>query len=343
MSSNSKNKWFMMSQKSDKEAEIYLYDDIGWGGVTAKDFVSELNQLGDVDTIHVRIDSGGGSIVAGNNILAALRRHPAKIITHNDSMAASMAGVIFIDGDERHMAENSLLMLHDPWTISIGTSEKLRKDANLLDKMEKNIRKAFLRSNKSDEEIDAIMKEETYFDANEAFEAGFVDVIDGANLAAASVADFKTVKENNYKIPQAKIDKVTIEALKKSNLAFKAQILDFDAKIEAVKIEAAEEKEAALAELKKEHESAISNITAEHDQALKNAKEVTQADISTKAAQLLAKSGTPAVITDMENIQIEGSITMTANQFWEKYNSLKEERRFEEAQEFYTENKHILK
>ena len=75
------NKWFAMSRKSDaegvqsSEAEISIYDNIGGFGISANEFIDELKGLGeDVETINLRIASGGGSIVEGNTIFASARR-----------------------------------------------------------------------------------------------------------------------------------------------------------------------------------------------------------------------------------------------------------------------------
>ena len=203
--------WFAMSQTEETgEAEISIYDNIGGFGITANEFIDELKALGDVSTINLRIASGGGSIVEGNTIFNALKRHEARVVTHIDSLAASMASVIAMAGDEVRMAENALLMIHNPWTMSMGGAEQLRKDADLLDKMEANIRTAYSRSNLSVEEIDAAMEEETYYTAAEALELGFIDAIDGANPAAASIADMETIQEFN-KLPQAKLDAIKID------------------------------------------------------------------------------------------------------------------------------------
>jgi hypothetical protein len=93
--------------------------------------------------------------------------------------------------------------------MSMGGAEQLRKDADLLDKMEANIRTSYGRSNLSAEELDAAMDAETYYTAEEALEKGFIDVISDANLAAASIGDMETLKAFNA-IPQAKIDGIKI-------------------------------------------------------------------------------------------------------------------------------------
>ena len=72
------NKWFAMSQPVNAdgeklpEAEISIYDQIGGFGVSANDFIDELKALGDVETINLRIASGGGSIVTGKHLFSML-------------------------------------------------------------------------------------------------------------------------------------------------------------------------------------------------------------------------------------------------------------------------------
>lgn len=162
-----------------EEAEILLYDEIGFFGVDANSFVRDLKAI-DAETIHLRINSPGGSVFDGVAIHNALKDHPARIVSHIDSLAASMASVIALAGDEISMAENAFLMIHDPWTLTIGNSEQLRKDADLLDKLgDTVIRSSYMaKTGKSEEEIKAWMADETWFTAEEALAAGFVDSIE---------------------------------------------------------------------------------------------------------------------------------------------------------------------
>ncbi len=41
------NSWFRMQAGHQSDADIYIYDEIGFWGVTAKQFISDLNALGD--------------------------------------------------------------------------------------------------------------------------------------------------------------------------------------------------------------------------------------------------------------------------------------------------------
>ena len=333
------NKWFAMDRKTDAEgnqsteAEIYIYDSIGGFGISANEFIDELKGLGDVETINLRIASGGGSIVEGNTIFNALKRHSAKVVTHVDSLAASMASVIAMAGDEIHMAANALLMIHNPWTMSMGGAEQLRKDADLLDKMESNIRTSYGRSNLSAEELDAAMEEETYYTAEEALENGFIDVISDANLAAASIGDMESLKEFSA-IPQAKIDGIKIECQARQIEVCNAQIEKLQNEIDLH-----EEQVALIQNEIVDSKEEVELLKTEHIDALALATEQTAQAIAEKAAELLAESGTPAI---EDAIEEETPKAMTEDAFWKEYNALKDARDFQGAQEFYAEHKSVI-
>ena len=340
---STENKWFAMSRKTDAEgkqssgAEISIDDNIGGWGITANDFIAELKDLGDVDEINVRISSGGGSIVEGNAIFNALKRHPANVITHIDSIAASMASVIAMAGDEVRMAANALFMIHNPWTASVGGAEQLRKDADLLDKMENNIRNSYDRSNLSVDELSAAMDADTYYTAEEALEAGFIDSIGDANLAAASIGDMETIK-GFANIPQAKIDEIKITCQSKQIEALDARATelagDLDIERENVTIAKVETTEA---------KAEVETLKTAHVAALATATEQTQEAISAKAAELLAESGTPPLAAEPEGNHADPSASkMTREDAKAGYDKLVALRAFEDAQEFYAEHRELL-
>jgi ATP-dependent Clp protease protease subunit len=167
------------------EAEILVYDEIGFWGIQAADFKRALAQV-DAKTLHVRINSPGGSVFDGIAIYNALREHSAHVITHVDSLAASIASVIALAGDEVKIANNAYLMIHDPWTITIGNADDLRKDAGLLDKFSQTILDVYTaKSSEKPEALKKLMHDETWLTADEALELGLVDeVVDTSEVKA---------------------------------------------------------------------------------------------------------------------------------------------------------------
>ena len=165
---------FTIKMKAGKEAEICLYDVIDqWGGISAKDFRRELAAAGDVDVIHCRINSPGGSVWDGLAIHNTLKAHKAKVIVHVDGVAASMASIVAMAGDEIEMPANAFLMLHNPSDIAAGDAEEIRKTANLLDQVKDQLAGIYAgRCGKSVDEIGKLMDAETWLDGKTAVEMG---------------------------------------------------------------------------------------------------------------------------------------------------------------------------
>lgn len=183
--------WYRIEAAADRDtAEVFLYDEIGrnfWGeGIAAEDFIREINALS-VKTIHVRINSKGGSVFEGLSIQNALERHAAHVVTHVDGLAASIASIIAMGGNEVRIADNAFLMIHNPHTIVIGGSAEMRQMAETLDKVAGSLIGVYAKkTGKSEEQIREWMDAETWFNAKDAKEHGFVDEISNASTAAAT-------------------------------------------------------------------------------------------------------------------------------------------------------------
>lgn len=171
-----KNNWFRMQAKADSEADIFIYDEIGYWGVTAKQFVSDLKALGEVSHINLHINSPGGDVFDGIAIFNALKHHGAAITVHIDGLAASMASVIAMVGNPVIMPENTMMMIHKPWGFAGGDANDMRDYADLLDKVESVLIPAYAeKTGKSNEEIAAMLDDETWLDGTECLALGFAD------------------------------------------------------------------------------------------------------------------------------------------------------------------------
>jgi ATP-dependent protease ClpP protease subunit len=177
--------WYSFKNATETEVELYLYDEIGFFGVGAKQFISDL-RANKGKHLHLRINSPGGEVVEGTAIYNALSRHEGGVTVHIDALAASMASVIAMSGNPVYMADNALLMIHDPWIMAGGNSEELRKNADLLDTMKNNLVRAYTKKTGiPEDEIATMMGEETWMDSTTAVALGFVDAIEDGVQAAA--------------------------------------------------------------------------------------------------------------------------------------------------------------
>ena len=166
---------------------LYIYDQIGGEGVTARQVVEQLSERdGDIE---VRINSGGGIVSQGVAIYNAIKGYTGgKVVVYVDGLAASIASIIALAGEELIMAEGSLIMWHDAHTAMAGNAVDFRKEAEVLEQHNATLIDIYASNTTlSREEIDAMMAEETWLTASEAYELGIATGIAGELKQAASI------------------------------------------------------------------------------------------------------------------------------------------------------------
>jgi len=189
-----------------KAADIYILDEIGYWGVSAKDFASDLLALGSVETIHLHLNSPGGEVFDGIFIYEQLKAHAATVKVYISGIAASMAGIIALSGDEVTMSENSFYMVHRPtlgwgWNVDdlAGISEDFRKHSDMLAQVEQKLISIYVKeTGMSKDDVTALVMETTWLDAAAAKEKGFITNI-GEPVKAA--ANFKALERLGVGIP----------------------------------------------------------------------------------------------------------------------------------------------
>lgn len=167
-----------------EEAELFIYGDIvdfAWWDeeVSANDIRKKLDET-NAKTINVHINSLGGDTFTGVAIYNLLREKSktSKIVTYVDAIAASAASIIAMAGDEIVMPSNTLMMIHNCWTLGIGNANELRKVASDMDKIMDAVIQCYLSKVKiTEDELRNLLDEETYLTAQEALEKGFCDRI----------------------------------------------------------------------------------------------------------------------------------------------------------------------
>lgn len=182
------NSWYSIQAKGENKAEVWLYDEIGYWGITAKQFANDIKALKNVTHIDLRIHSPGGDVFEGTAIYNLLASHPATVHAHIDGLAASMASVIAMAADVIHIPENGMMMIHKPWGIQGGDSDDMRKYAELLEKVEATLVAAYQKkTGKPEDEIKTLLKAETWFTGAEAVAAGFANQLTPALEVAAKL------------------------------------------------------------------------------------------------------------------------------------------------------------
>ena len=189
--------WYSISALSGvvPTVEIYIYDVIGYWGISAQQFISDCKAAGvfDAKQLNIHIHSPGGDIMDGFAIYNTLARLSCKIDIWNDGLAASMASVILcLPNATVHMPSNAWVMIHKPWSGTVGNADDLRDMADWLDRNEALLLNAYeKKTGKTREELAALLSADTWLDGPQAKELGFVDVLEEPILAAAYVNENK--------------------------------------------------------------------------------------------------------------------------------------------------------
>ena len=213
MSKRKKNNFFEMKASADgKSADVFILGEIttwAWeeyGEMSSVIFKEELDAIGDVSTIHLYVNSPGGSVFEGIAIANMLKRHKARVIGHVEALAASIASNIIASCDEVRMPANAMLMIHNALNGVFGNAKDLRKAADDLDRINEVQIETYMAKvgdKTPEEKIRALMDEETWISAKEAYELGLCDVVEGANQAVASLTSEQLKQFKN--VPKALI------------------------------------------------------------------------------------------------------------------------------------------
>lgn len=129
--------------------------------------------------ITIYINSPGGSVDSGMALYDVMKAVSCPIRTICVGLAASMASLIFISGDQRDMLEHSRIMIHDPLIAQTGGSAlKLKAVSEDLMETRRIIADVIAdHSGKTREEILEKTSSDCYFRAAEAIEFGLADHI----------------------------------------------------------------------------------------------------------------------------------------------------------------------
>ena len=175
---------FRQSAEKSDNLELYIYstvesDGFWWNSETsARHFKDELAKHPNAKEITVYINSLGGSVMEGIAIYNQLKRHPAHVTVQIDGFACSIASVIAMAGDTVIMPKNTVMMIHNAWTIAVGNSKELHKAADDLEVINQASRQAYLEKaggKLSEDKLTELLDGETYLTAAQCMELGLID------------------------------------------------------------------------------------------------------------------------------------------------------------------------
>ena len=171
---------------SDNDAWIYE-----WLGIkaTCPKIVNDAIDKANGEDLEVIINSGGGSVFAASEIYTALKSYMGNVTVKIVGMAASAASVIAMAGKKVMMTPTGQMMIHNVTTYAEGDYRDMEHTADILKTANDTIANAYrLKSGKTQEELLALMDDETWMDAKKAKELGLIDEImfEDVQLAASA-------------------------------------------------------------------------------------------------------------------------------------------------------------
>lgn len=200
--------------QTDTSADLFFFGDIASESWLSDDYEEDkcpkdvrdfLEEIGEVDTLNIHINSGGGSVFGGIAIYNLLKQKKCHKEVWIDGIAASIASVIACAGDVVHIPTNGTFMIHKPSNGYFFTSmnaDELRKDADTLDACQKAILSVYMtkvNTGVTEDAVDCLINRETWMIGEEVTEYFDFDVIETNNAVAcdsAFFANYKNTPEN---------------------------------------------------------------------------------------------------------------------------------------------------
>lgn len=185
-----RNQWYAITNSAGPglPVQVSIYDEIGYFGVTASDFIRDLADV--KGPVELHLNTPGGEVFDGIAIYSALQqRGDVSVIV--DSLAASIGSVIAMAASpgKLQMSPGSQMMIHDGFGMGIGNAADMRQLADLLDRQSDNIASIYAdRTGQPAGTWRAAMRAETWYAAAEAVTVGLADGVLGKPAAAPAVA-----------------------------------------------------------------------------------------------------------------------------------------------------------
>ena len=156
----------------------WIYDWLEWDSTCPNDIKNALQTMPTGDKLIVNVNSGGGSVMAGQEIYSLLHgRQDVEI--HIQSLAGSAASVIAM-ANTCKMSPVATIMIHNvSMSGASGDYHDMQKNAEILKTMNSALAEAYVaKTGKTKDEILKMMDKETWITAGQALEMGFVDEVE---------------------------------------------------------------------------------------------------------------------------------------------------------------------
>jgi len=163
------------------ETHLYLSGTVGsswWdeSGITEKEVRDALAVAKKGKTIHVHINSEGGSVKEGLGIYNAIKERAADITCHIDGYALSIASVFPLAAGKVVSPKSAIWMIHNAWSWAQGNAADMEAQAKMLREHDQMLNEIYQEhTGKSETEIRDAMNAETWIRGSLAVDWGLAD------------------------------------------------------------------------------------------------------------------------------------------------------------------------
>lgn len=210
-------KFYEFKNITPSEADLFVYGEIvqeksvdWWTGtesetdVSLMEFKRELDNIGNVQTLNIYINSPGGDVFTASTMISMLERQKDKGTTINayvDGLSASAASFLMMVADNVYLYKNSTVMVHKPMSIAIGNANDMQKTIDALNKIEESVMLPMYmsKSKVSEEEIKSIIDAETWLSASDMDKYFNVTILNEEKVAVATM--HSNLFKNYHNVP----------------------------------------------------------------------------------------------------------------------------------------------
>ena len=294
---------------------IDIIGDIGesWfeEGITMSSVKEQLSGL--EDDLNINVSSLGGNVNDGLVIHDLIKSYKGKTTAKIVGFTASAGTIVALGADTVEISENALFLIHNAWTCVCGNQHDMREYAeemNIIDSVLVSIYQK--KTGKKRSQIETLMKEERWLNAEEAKEWGFVDKI---NKAENAISNKLVTKINNSLIlpKMEKNDKSFMDKLfaffnvdKAEDVISKAEdsikevdSLKEDLSNSAEKIETLSKEKAELEENITCAKNSIEELKAEKEKEIKELSESKEAEVKELKAKIAELEASKTIVNQI--------------------------------------------
>lgn len=192
------------------DGEQWIYDWYGIPAVSPKRIMQQIDRAiaNHENELVVNINSPGGSVYAASEIWTHIKKFPGDSVSEISGVCASAASIIATATKRTIIAPVGAVMIHNASVVAEGDYREMESMKQLLIQTNQAIMQTYKdKTHKSEEDLKQMMDAETWMNAQQALDHGFVDEImftDDMGIVASANTDVGA----NGTLPKEVIDKM---------------------------------------------------------------------------------------------------------------------------------------